>query len=454
VVPRRVEVAAPIEAPLIDAETLDRLVAPVALYPDALLAQVFVASTYPLEVIKADRFVDDVEGLSDAERSEAAQAEDWDPSVQVLAAGFPDVIDRMAAELDWTEGLGEAVLTQTDDVLDAVQRMRARAAATGSLESNEAHVVETVEDTISIAPADPERVYVPAYDPETAYSTAPTAAPVVYEQGFSAGTALTTGAIAFGGAMVLSEIFDDDDDWDDYWRGPRVIDWDEDAFYPRPGGVDIDGDVNIDRTRIDIDRDRIGAGGRLGDRERDGSLLGGDGRWTPDEGRRQATRETLASRNRAGGPDGGPRSRATRDGTRSEAAAKLKARRPDGDGDARAKLKAAAGDRKPALSAGKRPESALKPKPGHGKAKAAANRGKASVGKSKVERGAAKRPVASGRPKQVAKPKKIAKHSSAKPKLSKKSPAKTSAFKKQNHGNKAKMAKARGGKHKAKVRRR
>ncbi len=237
------------EEPLLADDELDDLVAPVALYPDSLLAQVFVASTYPLDVIKADRFLDDTADVSDKERARLAEAEDWDPSLQVLAAGFPTVVQSMAEEIDWTEQLGEATLTQTDDVLDAVQRMRTLAMASGALTTTEEQVVEVEDDQVSIAPADPEIVYVPTYEPAQAFAPAPVGTtPMVVTEGssFSTGNMLATGAIAFGSAMILSEIFDDDDDWDDYWRGPPPVDWNNDAFYPRPG-VNVDGDVNIDR---------------------------------------------------------------------------------------------------------------------------------------------------------------------------------------------------------------
>ncbi len=157
--------------PLLDEDELDDLVAPVALYPDSLLTQVLIAATYPLDIVKAERFLSDNAELSDKDRADAAAGEDWDPSVQVLASGFPTVLERMAEDIDWTEDLGDAMLAQTDDLLDAVQRMRARAAASGNLASNEAQTVATEGDAISIAPANPQTVYVPSYDPVTTYTT-------------------------------------------------------------------------------------------------------------------------------------------------------------------------------------------------------------------------------------------------------------------------------------------
>jgi hypothetical protein len=232
----------PEEELLTDAE-LDELVAPIALYPDALLAQVLVASTYPLQIVKADRIIAESEGLSDEELSATLSEQDFDPSVLVLLSGFPTVVERMAADLDWTERLGIAMLQQDEDVLAAVQRMRADARDMGYLSSNEAQVVEEENGEIYIAPADPEVVYVPSYDPDVVYSAPAPAepyyvAPAQSASPFSWQNLATTGVIAFGSALLVNELWgdddDDDDDWDDYWRRPRPVDWDDREFYPRP----------------------------------------------------------------------------------------------------------------------------------------------------------------------------------------------------------------------------
>ena len=181
---------------LLDADALDELVAPIALYPDALLAQVLVASTFPLEIVKADRFIDESKDLPEKERADKAAQEDWDPSISTLAGGFPSVVARMADDLDWTERLGNAMVAQDEDVLSAVQRMRSRAVAAGTLTSNDAQVVESEDDNVTIDPADPNVVYVPAYDASTAY-TAPApgvaaAAPVYpVDNGWSTGEILS-----------------------------------------------------------------------------------------------------------------------------------------------------------------------------------------------------------------------------------------------------------------------
>jgi hypothetical protein len=311
------------DSALLDEVALDNLVAPVALYPDALLAQVLVAATYPLEVVKADRWVTENDALEGDARVEAADGEGWDPAVAVLAAGFPDLVQRMAADLNHTETLGNAVLAQTDDVMDAVQRQRARAAELGNLESNQAQTVTVEGDSISIAPADPEVVYVPAYDPNLAYTQAASAAPVVVtdpdDDSYSSGDLLATGVIAFGAGMLVNEIFDDDDDWDDYWRGPPRIDWNDGNFYPRPG-VNIDGDVNIDVDRGNLDLDRGPA-------------------FRPDRDRADNARDKIAERR-----DGNrPATRPARDGSRDAARERL-AERTGGGGGAAATLRERAGN--------------------------------------------------------------------------------------------------------------
>lgn len=277
------------------AADLDALVAPVALYPDALLTQVFVAATYPLDVAKADRFLDRTQGMSDKDRAQAAEAEPWDSSVRILAGGFPTVLRMMAADLDWTERLGDAVIAQTDGLLDAAQRMRAQAAAAGNLETNAAQVVEVDDGAIRLAPADPEKVYVPVYDPAQAFVPAPAAAPapVVVEDDDTTDW-LTMGAVSFGTALLVDEIFDDDDHWHGYWgHGPAYIDWDDADLYPRRD-VDIDGDVTIDVDRIDADGGRIGDRAELRADRRE--ALRAEGGWEPSPEQRARAQENIARR--------------------------------------------------------------------------------------------------------------------------------------------------------------
>ena len=156
-------------APLLSPQQLDNLVAPIALYPDSLLSQIMVASTYPLEVAEAAQWLQQNRGLQGQQLTEAARGQNWDASIQALVA-FPDVLNRMASAVQWTTDLGNAFLAQQADVMNAVQRMRARAQAAGRLNSNPQQTVttETQNGTsaIEIAPTNPEVVYVPVYNPE------------------------------------------------------------------------------------------------------------------------------------------------------------------------------------------------------------------------------------------------------------------------------------------------
>lgn len=254
----------PADGGLLDADALDELFAPVALYPDALLAQVLLASTYPLDVVKADLFLQKNAGKSPGEISDLIVAQSWPEPVKGLAAGFPDLIGRMVEHIDWTEMAGNALIGQTDDSLAALQRLRAQAKLNGYLEDNAAMDVEASETgTITISSADPEVVYVPQYS-ETVYTTPAPSVPYYVTDDDQWDDILATGAIVLGGAVILDEIFDDDwdNDWNGYWdgNGPdggNQIDW--------SGDVNIDNGINIGNGQIDIDREGLGEGGRLGD---------------------------------------------------------------------------------------------------------------------------------------------------------------------------------------------
>ena len=159
-------------APKIPDDQLDSLVAPVALYPDPLLAQVLAASTYPLEIIQLQQWLTKHSGLKDKALADAAAKEPWDPSVQSLA-GLPDVVKRLADDVQWTTDLGNAFLAQQSDVMDAVQRMRKKAQDRGNLKSNDQQTVETKvvesKSVIVVQQANPQVVYVPTYDPVIIY---------------------------------------------------------------------------------------------------------------------------------------------------------------------------------------------------------------------------------------------------------------------------------------------
>ena len=182
-------------------EELDGLVAPIALYPDALVAQILGAATFPYEVVDAVVWMKQNSSLKGETLAKAVDQESWDPSVKALTQ-FPSVLDDLAKNLAWTSALGEASATQQQDVMAAVQRMRAKAYEAGNLKSGpEIKVVQETPQTIVIQPANPQIVYVPAYNPTVVYG-----APVVVP-GYSSADVAAAAVISFGvgiavGAMI------------------------------------------------------------------------------------------------------------------------------------------------------------------------------------------------------------------------------------------------------------
>jgi hypothetical protein len=155
-------------------DQLDQLVAPVALYPDPLLADILTAATYPLEVVEANRWGSDPgnASLNGDALTAALSSEDWDPSVKSLVP-LPEILQMMDSHLDWMESLGEAFLAQPDDVMDAVQRMRRRAQAAGNLNSPSDEAVSSEDGDIEISPPPSDVIYVPQYDPWCAFGAWP-----------------------------------------------------------------------------------------------------------------------------------------------------------------------------------------------------------------------------------------------------------------------------------------
>jgi uncharacterized membrane protein YgcG len=149
-------------------EQLQQLVAPIALYPDSLVAQILAASTFPEQAVEADRWLQSHPDLKGDALAQAVDQEPWDPSVKALVA-FPSVLGNMDKNLSWTSSLGDAYYNQEQDVMDAVQVMRRRAQEAGNLKSTEQQNVTTEGSDIQIEPVSPEIVYVPAYDPWVVY---------------------------------------------------------------------------------------------------------------------------------------------------------------------------------------------------------------------------------------------------------------------------------------------
>src|SRR5262252_2676345 len=188
-------------------DQLDSLVAPVALYPDPMLAQVLAASTYPLEIIQLQQWLTKNPKLKDKELADAVAKQPWDPSVQALA-GLPEVVKRLADDIQWTTDLGNAFLAQQKDVMDAVQRMRKKAQEKGNLKSNEQQKVETKDvenkQVIVIEQANPQVVYVPSYNPVVVYGPPVYAYPPIYYPPpgyYAAGAAISFGVGVAMGAM-------------------------------------------------------------------------------------------------------------------------------------------------------------------------------------------------------------------------------------------------------------
>ena len=184
-------------------EQLDSLVAPIALYSDPLLATTLAASTYPLEIIQLQQWMDKNKNLKDKALADALAKQPWDPSVQSLAA-TPDVVQRLAGNIQWTTDLGNAFLAQQSDVMAAVQRMRGKAQGTGNLKTSAQQKVatETVEggrQVITIEPAQPDVVYVPSYDSTVVYGAPPPAYPYYpyTYPGYYPGMGLAWGAAGF-----------------------------------------------------------------------------------------------------------------------------------------------------------------------------------------------------------------------------------------------------------------
>jgi hypothetical protein len=182
-------------------EEIDALVAPIALYPDELLSQIFMASTYPLEIVEASRWAKQNKNLKGDALAQALEKQDWDPSVRSLV-NFPDVLSNMSEKLDWTQKLGDAFLSQQKEVMDAVQRLRAKAQAAGNLQTTEQQKVIVEEKVIKIEPASPQVVYVPTYNPTVVYGAWPYPAYPPYPW-YPPGYAFGASMLAFGTGVAL-----------------------------------------------------------------------------------------------------------------------------------------------------------------------------------------------------------------------------------------------------------
>jgi hypothetical protein len=221
-------------APTFSQEELDQMLAPIALYPDSLLAQVLVAATYPIEVVQADRWVKQNKNLKGERLNDALDKMNWDLSVKALVP-FPQVLSMMSEKLEWTQKVGDAFLAQQADVMDTIQKLRTKAQAQGNLKTNKEQKVVVQDNAIVIEPANPTIVYVPIYDPAIVYGSwwYPAYPPYPY---YPAGAVVAAGAFGFAAGVAVGAA------WNDGWGRWN---W---------GHHDID--VNINRN-ININRDTI-----------------------------------------------------------------------------------------------------------------------------------------------------------------------------------------------------
>ncbi len=208
-------------------EQLDSLVAPIALYPDPLLAQMLAASTYPLEVIQLQQWLAGHKDLKGKALEDAVMKQDWDPSVQGLAP-MPDAVKQLSENIKWTTDLGNAFLAQQNGVMEAVQRMRKKAKDAGALATNQQQKVETkvVESkpVIVIQQADPQVVYVPSYNPTVVYGPPVYPyPPIVYPPPPPPGAYVATAAIAFGVGMAMGAAWGGGWGYNCGWGGNNTV---------------------------------------------------------------------------------------------------------------------------------------------------------------------------------------------------------------------------------------
>jgi hypothetical protein len=206
------------EASRVPPDQLDSLVAPIALYPDPLLAQTLAASTYPLELMQLQQWLARNPGLKDQALAQAVSRQPWDPSIQAMAA-LPDVVKRLTDDIQWTADLGNVFLAQQSDVMDAVQRMRQKARSTGNLTATEQQTVETQvverKEVIVIEQANPQVVYVPSYNPTVVYGAPVYPYPPIYYP--PAGYYAAGAAISFGVGVAMGAAWGGGWGWGARW---------------------------------------------------------------------------------------------------------------------------------------------------------------------------------------------------------------------------------------------
>ena len=329
---------------LLKPEQLEALVAPIALYPDALLANMLAAATYPLEVVEADRWIKENKDLKGDALATEVKKKGWDDSVKALTA-TPSVLDTMSDKLDWTKSLGDAMLAQQADLMDAIQRLREKARGNNKLSSNKQQKVSVVQQegkqVIVIEPTDPAAMYVPYYQPEVVYGSWPYAAYPPYYFGYPSyiGAGMVAAGIAFGTAWAIGR-------WGNYWGGGcnwgnrnvyvnhRTTNvWQHNSLHRQ--GVRYN-NANV-RQRFGNNNIRAGANNRMDFRGKGGQQVLNPGNNRPGTGNvadragdragnRGGDRANVADRRSDAGNRGNARNRAGQGGGANRAAAANRAR--------------------------------------------------------------------------------------------------------------------------------
>ncbi len=215
-------------------EELNQMLAPIALYPDSMLANVLVAATFPLEVVSADRWVKQNKDMKGDQLNAALDKMKWDLSVKALAP-FPQVLAMMSEKLDWTQTLGEAFLAQQPDVMDTVQKLRAKAQAEGNLKTTQEQKVQVKGQAIVIEPASPTVVYVPTYNPAVVYGAWPYPAYPPYPY-YPYGGAVAAGVIGFAAGVAVGAAWNNG--WGNWnWGGGSM-------------NVNVNRNTNINSNRV------------------------------------------------------------------------------------------------------------------------------------------------------------------------------------------------------------
>jgi hypothetical protein len=283
--------------PALSSDQLDQLCAPIALYPDALLAQVLMASAYPLDVVAADRFMQKNGSLSGEQMEAALEKQPWDISVKTLTH-FPSVLKYMDENLDWTQALGDAFVNQQADVMASIQHLRSEAYAVGNLKTSPQQTVTMDNNNIIISPTDGQTIYVPQYDPQVVYTQGPTTVvttggtttvvtqpttTVVTQPGYSSGDLVATGLLSFGAGILVGSLINNDCNWGGgyvyapYYRG-NYYGWGHPPAGWNNNGWQHNGNNNIN----------IGGGNtiNIGNGNGNGNGNGANRPWKPNNDRR------------------------------------------------------------------------------------------------------------------------------------------------------------------------